>query len=132
MHKRGFTLIELLTVVAIMSILIVAGYPSYQSYLRESRRQDAIQGILTFQITIEDYIAKNNALPDPAISPYTPRASTNNLYTITYSRIDLTALTYNIVAVAIGDQINDKAGATPCSSLTLDNIVDGITPYACK
>jgi type IV pilus assembly protein PilE len=133
MHKHGFTLIELLTVITIMGILIVVGYPSYQSNLRESRRQDAIQELFSFQIDIENYIAKNRALPDPTVSPYTAHNSKNGFYTVTYSRIDTVALTYQIVATAnAGPQTSDVAGATSCSTLTLNNTVDGITPLACK
>jgi type IV pilus assembly protein PilE len=134
MNNNGFTLIELLTVVTIMGILIVVGYPSYQSYLREARRQDALQGLQSFQVDIETYISKNKALPNPSVSPYTPRTTTNGFYTLTYSQIDTVALTYQIVATANTgtSQVNDTAGSTSCSTLTLTNTTDGISPTVCK
>jgi type IV pilus assembly protein PilE len=40
-RSSGFTLIELVIAVAIVSILAAIAFPSYQTYLRKSRRSDA-------------------------------------------------------------------------------------------
>lgn len=40
-RTAGFTLIELMIVVAILGILSAVAYPSYQNYIRKSRRADA-------------------------------------------------------------------------------------------
>ena len=132
MYKDSFTLIELLTVVAIMGILIIAGYPTYKSNLRQSRRQEGIQELLSLQIDVEKYIAHNKTLPNPAVAPYTTHNTTHDFYSITYTQVDITALTYTIVATAKGDQTNDVSSGTSCATLTLDSTADGITPVTCK
>ncbi|WP_415892731.1 type IV pilin protein [Neptuniibacter sp. PT8_73] len=43
--NAGFSLIELMIAVAILGIIVSIAYPSYQSYLRDSRRADA-EGVL--------------------------------------------------------------------------------------
>lgn len=133
MRKHGFTLIELLIVVVITGILVVVGYPSYQSYLRGTRRQDAIQSMLSMQLVIESYIAQNNALPPTTGAFAANQDSAKRYYQLTYSLLDTTLLTYKIVATVPtgGDQANDK---TPidCTTLTLTSNKDGITPYSCK
>jgi len=44
-RNNGFTLIELLITIAIIGILTAIAYPSYQDYIKKSRRADA-QGAL--------------------------------------------------------------------------------------
>lgn len=45
----GFTLIELMIVMAVVGVLALVAYPSYQDSLRKSRRADAIAGLNRLQ-----------------------------------------------------------------------------------
>ena len=132
MIKNGFTLVELLIVITIMGIIIIAGYPSYQSFLRETRRQDAIQEILELQIEIEEFITKNNVLPTTTNFPN--KDSKNNLYSLLYTPADHNLLTYQITAMAKTGttQVDDKVGSTSCAVLQFHSAIDGIRPYECK
>ena len=40
-HQAGMSLVELMIVVVIIAVLAGIGYPSYQSFMRESKRSDA-------------------------------------------------------------------------------------------
>jgi type IV pilus assembly protein PilE len=53
--SAGFTLIELMIVVAIIGILSAVAYPSYQNYIRKSRRADAHTLIQAAQLAQEKY-----------------------------------------------------------------------------
>lgn len=133
MQDKSFTLIELLIVIALLGVLIATGYPSYLSHLRDARRQEAIQEMITFKTLIEEYISKNNALPS-ATGSYASYNTANNLYTITYTAVDTALLMYTITAVAIAGttQVNDVVGTTNCSTLTITSYIDGIAPIVCK
>jgi type IV pilus assembly protein PilE len=48
-HRRGFTLIELMIVVAVVGVLALIAYPSFQETLRKSRRADAMAGLQRLQ-----------------------------------------------------------------------------------
>ena len=151
MQKKSFTLIELLIVLVIMGIVIAVGYPSYNRYLVEGRRQDAIQSILALQVLVEQQIALNNTLPStnlPSTWGYTS-SSQNGFYTLAYTQVNASTLTYQITATAnagttqVKDFIAQGSTTINCTVLTLINNIEGITgisttsgvnsaSYACK
>lgn len=47
--QAGFTLIEAMIVVVVMAVLTIVAYPSYQNYLKKSRRADAQQLMMDIQ-----------------------------------------------------------------------------------
>lgn len=54
-RDQGFTLIEVMIVVAIIGILASVALPSYQSYIRKSKRADARALLQAASITQEKY-----------------------------------------------------------------------------
>lgn len=58
-RPRGFTLIELMIVVAIVGILAALAYPSYQDYIRKTRRSDAVSALTTARLQQEQWRASN-------------------------------------------------------------------------
>ena len=61
MHKRfGFTLVEIMIVIAILGILSAIAIPSYQEYIRKSRRTDAKEALLSAAALQERYFLQNN------------------------------------------------------------------------
>lgn len=109
---RGFTLIELMITVAVVAILAAIALPSYSTYIRKTRRADAMATLSQDQTALERCYAANfsYAMP-PCTAP--PAASIKGYYTIAATS---TATTYTLTATATGAQAAD----TTCTTMTID------------
>ena len=116
----------MIVVITIVALLAILGYPSYQTYLIESRRNDGINALRQNQLIVENYIYQNNVTP---ASGDVTLASTshNGYYNLTYTQVDNNS--YKLVATAVStkSQNND----TGCTVLTLINQMDDIYPPHC-
>ena len=126
MKKSGLSLIELLVVLTIIGILATLAIPSYQSYLMETRRQDAIQSIRTMQMEVEAYIAQEGTTP--SVSDFPAIDSEQSLYTITY--IKQSDDNYKIQADAKAG--SSQSGDTGCTTIYITNKLDSTYPYECN
>jgi type IV pilus assembly protein PilE len=59
-RASGFTLVELLITMVIASIIMAVAIPSYQSFIRKSRRTDAKSALLNLASLEERYFSVNN------------------------------------------------------------------------
>lgn len=59
-HRSGFTLIELLIVLAISGLLAAMVYPSYASYMTQSRRIEGQTALLDIMQKQERYYSQHN------------------------------------------------------------------------
>jgi len=111
MHKlhrsqTGFTLVELLIVVTIIGILASIAYPSYQEYIRSSRRTAAM-GCVMEQTHFMERFYSGNMTYVGAAPPACPGAVTD-FYNV--AAANQTATTYTITAAPTGTQAIDRCG----------------------
>ena len=120
LRQSGFTLIELSIVVVIVAILAAVAIPSYQKYVRDSRRQEAQQGLLTLSLLMERSFARAGSYPNALPSADLPTA----YYTFSLDASSSVS-TFKIQAAPTGSQSGDS-----CGTMTL-NQAGQKTPANC-
>lgn len=131
MKKYGFSMLELMVAIAIVAILAAIAIPSYLSYIRSSRRSDAVQTLLSIQLQQEKYRLNNNSYGSLAQVWGGVTTSSEGYYTLDISGTSATG--YTLTATATGDQAGDTADGVSCDSIVLTN-ANGVvskTPAAC-
>ena len=115
--QNGFTLIELMITVAIIGILAAIAFPSYQQYIKQSRRTVAQSTLLDIQQKEEKWRVNNTTY-----GSLTDVAGTTSDDYYNYAVTANTATTYTITATAPSgsSQASDAVSGTPCSPLSID------------
>lgn len=131
MTQKGFTLTEILIAVAISAILAVIAVSSYASKVREGRRIDAINSLLSISLAEERYRSNNSTYGTLAQVWNGVTTSASGYYTLSISSTSATA--YTLTATATGDQVKDAVNATSCTPLvlTVSNGAMTKTPSVC-
>jgi type IV pilus assembly protein PilE len=139
----GFTMIELMIVLAIMAIITLVAYPSYQESMRKTRRSDAISAALAIQVAQEKFRAgcpfyaemlgaANDCAGDAAASTVqAPSLSGEGFYAMTIEEDSGSGNSYTIVATGQGAQTADTACATMTVTFDADNPNGLKEPAAC-
>lgn len=120
---RGFTLIELMIAVAIVATLASLALPSYQEYVRKSRRADAqsfmSEVVARQQHFLVDRRAYGTSITDaPASNGLGMTIPTNisSYYTVTLTTDNSTSPpSFSVKGVPAGSQASEK-----CGTLTID------------
>ena len=128
-QQRGFSLIELMIVVAVVGILSMVAYPSYQNYMARAHRADAQQFMMKMdsrqrQILLEQraYASTPNLL-NLGGDGWTCSAANcaNQWYTITFDpAVDNSATPPSYTIKAVGNSTS-CAGAYKDGDLTLSS-----------
>jgi type IV pilus assembly protein PilE len=122
-RAAGFTLIELMITVAIIAILVAVAMPSYEGYLRKSRRADAQSFAQEVVARQQHFMLDRRAFADsitnaPAAGGLgmTVPANVSEFYAVTMV-VDNAAAppTLTITATPSGKQAYD-----PCGALSID------------
>ena len=132
MNQGGFTLVELMIVVAIIGLLAMIGYPSYEEYIRRANRTEAKNLMMRiageqekFFSTFNRYSGSINGARtgDPATSGLNMPDTTQDIrggvldandrayYTVAVALTDAN-LGYTLTATPVGtQQSSDRCGA---------------------
>ncbi|MDD2842371.1 MAG: type IV pilin protein [Tolumonas sp.] len=117
-NSRGFTLLELMVVVMVVAILASIAYPSYQRFIMQSRRSDALQGLLSAQLQQEQYRVRTGKYAGNG------QGSLIGLTNTSYYNFSVVSAagsggvpTYTLTATAVSSQLND----TDCRTLSINN-----------
>lgn len=124
-RNSGFSLLELLTVLAIVGILALVVFPTFQSNMRIAKRSDAIEALIRIQVAQETWRISDTDYA--SLAELGNPTTAEGFYTIAVSAV--TATGYTITATGIDDQVNDAA----CTSITLAVSAGGEskTPAVC-
>lgn len=106
MNNKGFSLIELMIVLAIIGVLGAIAYPSYDDYMKKSRRSDAKIGLQRMADRQERFYLQNNTYTtDPANVGGT--GTKENYYVLSVDSADINGFDLTATAVPGGPQAND-------------------------
>jgi type IV pilus assembly protein PilE len=107
----GFTLIEVMIVVVIIGILSAIALPSYDEYVRRSRRADAQTQILQAAQYLERRYTTSGNYGDTLPAGHTQSPSSGSpLYNITLVTNAPVNSTFTLTAVATGAMMGDRCG----------------------
>jgi len=142
----GFSLIELMIVVAIVAILAAIAIPSYQKYIRQSRRASAKTALLDIASREERWYATNNtydaSLTDLGYTGATgspqaiqvPNDTNEDYYSVSVSvtaASGTTPASFTATATAQGDQVNDSCGNYSITNLGVQTTTGSAASGSC-
>ncbi|MDD5297930.1 MAG: type IV pilin protein [Rhodocyclaceae bacterium] len=127
--SNGFSLIELLIAVVIVAILTAIALPSYQNYILQSHRTEAINAVLDLASREARYYTTNNSYSASMLtlgysSDPTPLPNaTDHYYDLSISSAN--GSSFSVQAVPVGNQVSDSCGTYTYSDLGIRGVSSG-------
>lgn len=97
-RRAGFTLIELLVVIAIISILAAVALPSYADYIRRGKIAEAMAGLSSMRVKLEQYYQDNRTYDGACAGGLTLLPAGDAAKYFNFYCTDLAANTYTVHA----------------------------------
>ena len=130
MNNKGFSLVELMIVLAIIGVLSAIAYPSYDSYMKKSRRSDAKVALQAMADKQERFYLQNNTYTTNAAN-VGGTGTEKNYYVLSIDSADVNAFALTATAVAGGPQAADTTTNNgDCTVIKLTS-AGAKTPNAC-
>lgn len=107
--KSGFSLVELMIVITVVAILVALALPSYERFVRKSKRTDSQEIMMQFTGQAERTFTQFNTYDRAELVK-----PTGEFYTFTIAK---SATGYTITATPKGDQSADG-----CGTMTLNQL----------
>ena len=120
----GFTLIELMIVLAVLSIIVAVGYPSYQEHVKKSRRAEGMGQLLELADRMERAYSDAGTYPT-SISEVYVNTTVNGLYNLSIVAANNISFTVSATPTSVNNQDDDKCTSFSISSLGDKWIADG-------
>ena len=124
--QRGFTLIEILIVVAIVGIIAAVAVPSYETFLKKTRRTEAKTLLVEIAGEQQRYFSENNTYADTLTTLGYPTdivKSESGYYTASVTSADASSFSIDTARPAGSPQLSDAAcGDFSINSLGRKNI----------
>ena len=116
---HGFTLIELMIVLAILSIIVAIGYPSYLEQVRKSHRVEGMGELLKLADRMERAYTDRGSYPTNLSEVYVATTTDGGLYTLSIVSANNVSFTVRATPTSVKNQDKDK-----CHTFTLSSLGD--------
>ena len=113
---RGFTLIELMIVVAVLSIIVAIGYPSYLEHVKKSRRAEGMGQLLELADRMERSYSDRGTYPTNISEVYVATTD-GGYYTLSIITANNVSFEVRATPTSLGNQDDDKCEAFTLTSL---------------
>jgi len=123
---RGFTLIELMIVLAVLSVIVAVGYPSYQEHVKKSRRAEGMGQLLELADRMERAYSDRGTYPAKGTVSEVYTATTDGgFYTLSIVTANNVSFTVSAAPTSLGGQNKDKCHTFTLTSLGQKSVSGG-------
>ena len=129
---RGFTLIELMIVLAVLSIIVAVGYPSYLEQVKKSRRAEGMGQLLELADRMERAYSDQGTYPTNVSEVYVATTD-GGLYTLSIVTANNISFIVSAAPASEKGQNTDKCQTFTLTSLGEKSVTNSsLTDYCWK